>query len=404
MASTFKTFTNSDKTSSRSLMHEAIPITGSLISGSYGNKTIITGSAEPHIKTYSHGMFQSVYDYPHLSSSANHLFDITFGFKTGSMSNAGVYTEGNSLVDTQAEKKLNVYNQLSQILVGYDENGNLRKFDRDGNFATANVDHSDKIADVAAICFSRLLVKDEIKKGSFSLTLGVQEELNTAFNVRILITDDGATNNFRSNSPAGEYGFLKAQDGTDGAIDNSVPAADRTVGLIYYQAGIVVLDYTKIFSKKGNPNAPDFTQDKDGILNGSPAGEPAITDSSVYLTQFPSHQTTAARMVDRGTIDQACSALRSRIQSISFNNTTELNSTVYFCRMNHNEFNYSSNPTYLSGSQIRVKEQKSDIPRSYVTTIGLYSADNELLATAKLSEPLRKDPTNELFLRVRLDY
>jgi hypothetical protein len=72
--------------------------------------------------------------------------------------------------------------------------------------------------------------------------------------------------------------------------------------------------------------------------------------------------------------------------------------------MNHNEFNYSSNPTYISGSQIRVKEEKSDMPRSYVTTIGLYSADNELMATAKLSEPLRKDPTNELFLRVRLDY
>jgi hypothetical protein len=43
-------------------------------------------------------------------------------------------------------------------------------------------------------------------------------------------------------------------------------------------------------------------------------------------------------------------------------------------------------------------------PRSYVTTVGLYSADNELLAVAKLSEPLRKDPTNELTLRVRLDY
>ena len=133
MASTFKTFTNSDKTSSRSLMHEAIPITGSLISGSYGNKTTATGSAEPHIKTYSHGMFQSVYDYPHLRSSANHLFDITFGFKTGSFAD-GVYTENNSTVNTQGEKKLNVYNQLSQILVGYDENGNLRKFDKDGNF------------------------------------------------------------------------------------------------------------------------------------------------------------------------------------------------------------------------------------------------------------------------------
>ena len=97
-------------------------------------------------------------------------------------------------------------------------------------------------------------------------------------------------------------------------------------------------------------------------------------------------------------------ALRNRIYNISFNNTTELNSTIYFCRASHTDFNYSSNPTYLSGSEIRVKVRPSDTPVAYFTTVGLYSADNELLAVAKLSEPLRKDPTNELTLRVRLDY
>ena len=45
-----------------------------------------------------------------------------------------------------------------------------------------------------------------------------------------------------------------------------------------------------------------------------------------------------------------------------------------------------------------------DQPVSYVTTVGLYSADNELLAVAKLSEPLKKTPDTELTLRVRLDY
>ena len=90
--------------------------------------------------------------------------------------------------------------------------------------------------------------------------------------------------------------------------------------------------------------------------------------------------------------------------NISFNNTTELNSTVYFCRANHNEFNYSANPTYLNESEIRIKDVPSDMPISYVTSVGLYSPDNELMAVAKLSEPLRKDPTNELTLRVRLDY
>ena len=86
------------------------------------------------------------------------------------------------------------------------------------------------------------------------------------------------------------------------------------------------------------------------------------------------------------------------------NNTTELNSTVFFCRANHNEFNYSSNPTYLDGSKIRVKDVRTDAPKSYITTVGLYGPKSELLAVAKLSEPIRKDPTNEVTLRVRLDY
>ena len=60
--------------------------------------------------------------------------------------------------------------------------------------------------------------------------------------------------------------------------------------------------------------------------------------------------------------------------------------------------------TQLTYSKIRVKNIASDMPISYVTSVGLYSADSELLAVAKLSEPLRKDPTNELTLRVRLDY
>ena len=77
---------------------------------------------------------------------------------------------------------------------------------------------------------------------------------------------------------------------------------------------------------------------------------------------------------------------------------------MYFCRASHNEFNYSANPTYLSDSEIRVKDVGLDQPISYITTVGLYSANNELLAVAKVSEPLKKTPDTELTLRVRLDY
>ena len=104
-------------------------------------------------------------------------------------------------------------------------------------------------------------------------------------------------------------------------------------------------------------------------------------------------------------MDQLAGGFRRRIENISFNNTTELYSTVYFARAHHNEFNYSANSTYLSESKVRVKGNSiTRPPRAYITTVGLYAADNELLAVAKLSEPLRKDPSTETTLRVRLDY
>ncbi|HCI69392.1 MAG TPA: hypothetical protein DHV30_01840, partial [Balneola sp.] len=63
--STLKPLKNEEITTLKTLLHETIPVTGSLLSGTYN---------DDNIKNYSHGMFQSVYDYPFLSSSANHIF------------------------------------------------------------------------------------------------------------------------------------------------------------------------------------------------------------------------------------------------------------------------------------------------------------------------------------------
>jgi hypothetical protein len=103
-------------------------------------------------------------------------------------------------------------------------------------------------------------------------------------------------------------------------------------------------------------------------------------------------------------LSASCDNIRHRIANLQFNNTTELNSTIYFCRLNNNEFNYSSNPTYVDSSKIRVKSQATDNPVAYITTVGLYNDNNELMATAKLSEPLKKSPDTEFTIRARLDY
>lgn len=367
MASTFKDIKPNDRVSTRTLLHEAIPITGTIVSGTYG-----TFPNDDNIKNFSHGMFQSVYDYPYLSSSANHIFDITCGYS----SDSGLFDTSY----TQNTKKSNIYNQMAQVCVGYDITGSVLRFDEDGDILAGGA----KIKEAYFLNFTRLLVKDEIKKGTVSLTVGVTGSYSAPFGATVTITDAGGVDDYRVNSPVGEYGVLYA---TGSSVDTSTDQYDSTYdasacGLVFYQAGVMIL------------SASLFKDTSDGgILT-------TINGTSEMNSQTEGIEATLTGSEISGNADN----LRHRLQNVQFNNTVELNSTVYFCRANHNEFNYSSNPTYLNSSQIRVKQISSDEPISYITTVGLYSENNELLAVGKLSEPLKKTPANEFTIRARLDY
>jgi len=43
-------------------------------------------------------------------------------------------------------------------------------------------------------------------------------------------------------------------------------------------------------------------------------------------------------------------------------------------------------------------------PQAYITTVGLYNNRKELLATAKLSQPLLKNYTREALIKIKLDF
>jgi hypothetical protein len=351
MATSFKALNSNDVSRAQTKLHEAIPVTGTILSGTYSDN---------NIKNYSHGMFQSVYDYPYLSSSANHIIDLTAGWTPDSVLSSSANV-------VERNQKNDIYNEMSQVLAGYDSTGSILQLDVSGNFASSVA--ADKIDEALVFNFARLLTKDEIQKqeNGFTMTLGVNSAYATPFSKTLTVYDkDGI--NAKTNSPAGEFNVLYATGSGFAA------SSERPCGLLFYQAGV------------------------------------AILTSSVFKSDFVDacEMDAAAEPIDdilvSGSISSSCDAIRHRVSNISFNNTTELNSTIYFCRANNSEFNYSSNPTYLSSSQIRVKEISTDNPVSYVTTVGLYSEDNALLAVAKLSEPIKKTPAEEYTLRVRLDY
>lgn len=392
MATSFKSFLNNDVTSTRTLLHEAIPITGSILSGTYNNPAVVyTGSnADFNIKNYSHGLFQSVFDYPHLSSSANHIFDITVGYSSNS--------DLSGAANAQGADKINIYNQMAQLLVGHDTNGNIREFDQDGVFGGS----TDKMKECIFVNYARLLQKDEIKKGSVNMQLGVSGSFQsgsavvgkdkTEFGELLTISDYNAATSYKINSPAGEYGILYATGATTSGTHALASGHGKPVGLIYYQAGVAVLTASVFLGKE--------TDATNAVVSGSRTNH-AAPDIVFYTKEG----LTINEALQHTSISGSCDSFRHRVYDIDFNNTTELNSTIYFARAGHNEFNYSSNPTYIdSNSQLRVKNSSLDQPVSYITTVGLYSADNELLAVAKVSEPLKKTPDTELTLRVRLDF
>lgn len=135
-----------DITTTRTFLHEVIPITGTIQSGTYG-----TWPNDDNIKNYTHGMFQSVYDYPVLSSSANHIFDLTIGY-------ASISAVSGNAAGTQEAKKINMYNEMAQVLQGF-SGSSVRYFEND-----LSLDQSNKMDTVFFVNFSRLLTKDQIKK------------------------------------------------------------------------------------------------------------------------------------------------------------------------------------------------------------------------------------------------
>ena len=91
--------------------------------------------------------------------------------------------------------------------------------------------------------------------------------------------------------------------------------------------------------------------------------------------------------------------------SFTVNSQETITSDYVFIRVRNSEFNYTENPSFISGSTGDIiYTDFINNPVTYITTVGMYNDNNELLAVAKLSKPLQKDFTKEALVRVKLDF
>jgi len=306
-------------------------------------------------------------------------------------------------------EKVDNYSQMAQILLG----------NRTESFYAPwkSTDATNEIDNALFINFRRLFSRDQIKRETFAMRFYETGTLDGSPDDAALFPDvnqayTGSNLNITSVSGAAVYTDVGSAanrlQSFAGDVGNIVDSANtsRNVGLMFYDLGIAVLDMEKVIMTdqhmSGIIGAMSSVTDADAA-----AGETVMGSASgnANATFFPDFVVSAS--ID-DIVDHIASTRFSSgsITAMTFQNVTQINSSLIFCKANPNEFNYSSNPTFTDsdGQVVVVNPGSEEKPFSFVTTVGLYDANNRLLAVAKLSRPVEKNDTRDLTVRVRLDF
>ena len=414
---TFKEISDSDIQTTKSFLNQLVDVIQEDISGSVTRKTyqvFVTGGVGPGVTS---SLFQTVYDQDFSLQTANPVFDITVGIFSGSSDVAscstGIDSVGKVLFPSNSlmmREKVSNYRQFAQILLG---NANSQ-------FSSPFQDPetTDKIDHAMFICFKRLFARDSIKRETFAMkfyTSASDTQSGHRFtegegNPNLSVTSESGSQIFTDVGAASSK--LTSYGGPVGNIVNSANTNSK-VGLMFYDQGIGVFDLSKIISGSqhvsGVIDAMSNTNPYSVGLGKTIIGAPNVGQSSNPSAKFiPDFMTS-------GSIDNIVNHLAStRFSSgsntaMTFQNLTGINSTLIFCRATADQFNYSSNPTYVNTSDNRIRviqvgHEASQKAFSFITTVGLYDANDNLLAVAKLSRPIEKNDEKDITIRVRLDF
>ena len=179
------------------------------------------------------------------------------------------------------------------------------------------------------------------------------------------------------------------------------------MGLIWYDQGIMVLDMAKCFSGHQHMSGVIGAMSNSTYADAA-AGQTIMGSAIGNLNARLIPDLLVSASIDDIVDHFASCRFGSGSQTAStFQNVTNINSTLYFCRATADELNYSSNPTFRdSNGNIVVVDTTDSNARTFafVTTVGLYNENNELLACAKLSRPVEKNDERDLSIRIRLDF
>jgi hypothetical protein len=261
-----------------------------------------------------------------------------------------------------------VYSQYRQLLLN----------PSDTRFTTAGSGSTDYIY---VVNFKRNRLKERLDAGNFELPLTTitSRQTNGTGSVSvgssvITLIDDSSI------ASATNVGAGKVYNIVSGSISTGVhnPGAPIYYGLVYPDYGTLILD---------------------GKMMDQQLGFGTVTGSSVEgNNHFVLHHSISGSALQTN-------PLTSDPFSFLARSSEKITSTHYFVRIKNAEYNFSNNPSYVTGS-VGELSQTSFVgdPKTYITTVGLYNDRQELLAVAKLSQPLLKSFQREALIRVKLDF
>jgi hypothetical protein len=288
--------------------------------------------------------YLSVYQTSSTEDAAAVQFNVVYCDPAGSGSS--LY---NSMVPGNSPTKT-VYGQYRTLILE-DENSNF-VFGVGNNVLTGS--------NFWAINFERARYKESLFPGSLNLML-------SGSGGKIQLTDN--SNDTTVNTFIGASRVFQLVSGSNGSAINGggYVAGSGSYGLVFPDLGVILLNPAAI-SQSINV-APNRTDDFEGFNN-------RILFNSI-----------------------------NKGGNFAVNSQETLTSDYIFVRARNSEFNYSENPSFISGSTGEViYDNFINNPQTYITTVGLYNDSNELVAVAKISRPLIKDFTKEALLRVKLDF
>lgn len=344
-------------------------ITKGIFTGNTGSLTTFftSSTAINSQKQYYYEVFQTA----SVLDEAEGQFSVAYGHRLGS----GSYNGGGQVNDAPTRA---IYSQYRQLLMDAEET--TYKFGPDDTITTDQI---------YAITFNRSRYKQRLDPGNVEISVaeltgsayannvftGSNVVVSSSNKVVKLIDDSGDATQTGDDSKT-SYNLVSGS--ISGGIFNS--SSPHYYGKVYPSLGIAVIDAVSLNQSASFNSVTSSTSGQTNVLGG---------DNAFKLF----------------TAISGAAVINSTLNPLTARSAEKVSSTHYFIRVKARDFNFSNNPTFTTGSDFRIKQQTFvNDPKTYITTVGLYDDEENLLAVAKLSKAVLKAFDREVLVKVRVDF